>query len=584
MRSLSGRFVPFVIGAVVPLTVVGVTAAVTRMSTGGTGVDRLEPAAVSCPAPGGVRVPPVSVSGAGTGIVIRGNGWGHGLGMSQYGAQGAARLGCSHAQILAAYYAGTRLARSAMTAPVELTLATTARRSTVATEATPVTWTATGHTLVQPARTSWTVTTASGRTTLTSATGARLLQIGAGASLQVRHAGAVVRLRSFTSTAATAGALVDLRLRWGTLAFAASSSATVVSETIVGDTRTSAVDRYLWGLGEVPVTWPQEALRAQADAARTYLTHSWDPRKRRYVIGVTTAAQVYRGASQEDTDVRYHSPWHGAVTATHNEIIVDSHGTPIWAMYSSSDGGRAESRAYVYGSQSGYGYLVGLDDSRWDLASDNSRRSWAKVFDPADLARRLGFSSVSAVSIAASGTTARGGGLAVTGIRTGHTVTVRFTGDQVRGKLGLLSPVISVSWTAARPAPPAVASKPNPPPASSSATRTTGNYTSSACNGQTCATATARFSGTRALIGIREVVQDRTCNGRRAYARLLIRYTNGSSELTTVRYAAARCRPPASTYAGLSWRAPKPIAGFAVVTGEVHGRALTGRYVDNPNT
>lgn len=42
-------------------------------------------------------------------FTIRGAGWGHGWGMSQYGAYGAARKGLSWKQILAFYYPGTQL-------------------------------------------------------------------------------------------------------------------------------------------------------------------------------------------------------------------------------------------------------------------------------------------------------------------------------------------------------------------------------------------------------------------------------------------------------------------------------------------
>jgi stage II sporulation protein D len=534
----------------------------------------------SCPAPGGMRVPSVSV--AGTGIIIQGHGWGHGLGMSQYGAQGAARLGCSHAQILAAYYAGTRLVGTSMTAPVALSLLTAAKRSTVYAESDAVTWVAAGRTVTQPARTTWTVTTAGGLTTVSSPTGTPLPRVRSGGSLEVRHVGAVVRLRSFTSTASNALTAVDLRLRQGTLGFAAAASTAAVSEVISGDVGGSAVDRYLRGLGEVPVTWPQEALRAQADAARTYLTHSYDSRSRRYAIGVTTAAQVYRGADQEDTDVRYGGRWRVAVSATHDEVIVDRSGTAIWAMYASSDGGRAESRAYVYGSQAGYSYLVGLDDSRWDLASDNPLRSWARAFAPADLAARLGFTSVSGVSIAGPGTPGRAAGLVVTGTRSGRAATARFTGDQLRAKLGLQSPVITVSWAPSGPTAPQL---PTTGTAGvSTATRLSGVLASTACTSTACAGATARFSGTGSLIQIRETIQDRSCNHRRAYVRLRVRYTNGTTQLTPVRYAANRCRPPGTTYSGLAWRAPRPIAGFAVVVGEVGGRTATGSYRDNPNT
>ena len=66
--------------------------------------------AAECPASGGVAIPPAKAAGD---VVFRGGGWGHGLGMSQYGAQGAARLGCSYEQILTPLLRGHRGARPA---------------------------------------------------------------------------------------------------------------------------------------------------------------------------------------------------------------------------------------------------------------------------------------------------------------------------------------------------------------------------------------------------------------------------------------------------------------------------------------
>ena len=42
-------------------------------------------------------------------LVLDGHGWGHGLGMSQWGAYGYAKHGWSYARILAHYYPGTTL-------------------------------------------------------------------------------------------------------------------------------------------------------------------------------------------------------------------------------------------------------------------------------------------------------------------------------------------------------------------------------------------------------------------------------------------------------------------------------------------
>jgi len=51
-------------------------------------------------------------------FVIKGAGFGHGIGLSQYGAQGAARLGCTYTDILTTYYQGTAVTPATMPAQV----------------------------------------------------------------------------------------------------------------------------------------------------------------------------------------------------------------------------------------------------------------------------------------------------------------------------------------------------------------------------------------------------------------------------------------------------------------------------------
>src|SRR5436309_3575405 len=48
-------------------------------------------------------------AGSGALLVFNGHGWGHGVGMSQYGAYGYAQHGSTYRQILAHYYPGTKL-------------------------------------------------------------------------------------------------------------------------------------------------------------------------------------------------------------------------------------------------------------------------------------------------------------------------------------------------------------------------------------------------------------------------------------------------------------------------------------------
>ena len=47
-----------------------------------------------------------------TTFVVRGHGWGHGLGMPQWGAFGLAKQGSTYDRILAYYYRGTQLGQA----------------------------------------------------------------------------------------------------------------------------------------------------------------------------------------------------------------------------------------------------------------------------------------------------------------------------------------------------------------------------------------------------------------------------------------------------------------------------------------
>ena len=51
-------------------------------------------------------------AGAATSWVVKGGGWGHGIGMSQYGAYGMAQQGSSYRDILTHYYTGTEISRA----------------------------------------------------------------------------------------------------------------------------------------------------------------------------------------------------------------------------------------------------------------------------------------------------------------------------------------------------------------------------------------------------------------------------------------------------------------------------------------
>src|SRR5690349_24216588 len=63
-------------------------------------------------------------------LVIRGAGFGHGIGMSQYGAYGLSLQGVPYQQILARYYTGTALAQIASEPEVRVLLQSGQRKVT----------------------------------------------------------------------------------------------------------------------------------------------------------------------------------------------------------------------------------------------------------------------------------------------------------------------------------------------------------------------------------------------------------------------------------------------------------------------
>jgi stage II sporulation protein D len=103
------------------------------------------------------------------------------------------------------------------------------------------------------------------------------------------------------------------------------------------------LEDYVKGVAEVPNTWPAEALKAQAIAARTYALYTMS----RYRTGPRTTwrangahicatqdCQVYAGVAKETKAPR----WAAAAAATAGQVVLYG-GGPILAMYSSSNGG-----------------------------------------------------------------------------------------------------------------------------------------------------------------------------------------------------------------------------------------------------
>lgn len=291
-------------------------------------------------ATGAERQPP-TVVGIPPDTTFFGRGWGHGVGMSQYGARGRALAGQSASEILAHYFAGTTLGSKDPASSVRVLLlddfkATADKPLTVHGRGGP--WTVDGIGTTFPADAKLTVTpTSAGAATFTlrilSAGGAQLHKSTISGGLWIRPggAGSVLQLDSKPSTYDTYRGVLRVKL---------TTTARVIN--IVW------LDAYLRGVVpvEMPSSWPTEALRSQAIAARSYGAYRLHPTEGSFDVYDDTRSQVYRGVEAEaaTTDA--------AIAAT-SGIVLNSGSGIANAMFHSTGGGATENNEFVFVSPTG---------------------------------------------------------------------------------------------------------------------------------------------------------------------------------------------------------------------------------------
>lgn len=383
-------------------------------------------------------------------FVFVGGGWGHGAGMSQYGAQGAGRLGCTAEQIVTTYFPGTYVSSVAQPDAVIIGLGSAVSTTTVTAEADPITWqlchyqTGDCEDLVEPQPTGavWTVQVLDDATyRITDQTGVVVFE-GGDFELNLRAMLSTTSEENRRAGLSTTGQVY----RWGVLQIDSVRSDPAAAFVTL---EIPSMDLYLRGLAEVPANWPSAALEAQAIAGRSYALHRIENlgirEECRCNLLATTADQNYEGYDYESADARAGAHWRGAVEATSGDGLLYE-GSVAETFYSSSHGGISESTEFVFGTALPYSQPV--DDSRWDLASTNPRRRWAQATSAAELGAAFDIGQATQIELLEPlgaggrvGHPSRGfGGAQVTG--TGGSVTV--SGDQVRQQLGLFSTLFEV--------------------------------------------------------------------------------------------------------------------------------------------
>ena len=285
--------------------------------------------------------------------VVNGHGFGHGVGMSQYGAYGYATHGKGYRFILGHYYSGTRLS------------------------------TLTGARVVRVL-----VGIADGDVGFSGANSACGKRLDSGRSYEAHRAGSNVKLRTsggrpLADCGRKLRAAGDGRIAIagiGTYRGALEAVPTGSAAGSLNVVNAVPVDQYVKGVipNESPASWPQAALRAQAVAARSYAL-SVQVDGNGFDLYDTVSSQVYEGLSSETAATNQ------AASATRGQVLTYG-GEIAETFFSACSGGHTESVQNVF-----FGppvpYLVGVPDP-YDGACP--LHSWTLEFSGPEISSKLG--------------------------------------------------------------------------------------------------------------------------------------------------------------------------------------------------
>ncbi|MEX0993832.1 MAG: SpoIID/LytB domain-containing protein [Solirubrobacterales bacterium] len=349
---------------------------------------------------------------------LRGAGWGHGIGMSQYGAYGLARHGRDHREILRHYYTGTSIGnRSGQTVRV----------------------------LLQANR---------GRVAVRGATSAGGRRLAPGSTYRARRSGSRVVLRDSSGrVVASAQGTVSVRGRRAVRLLGAAQNGTssgryrdaieirTASGPGLNAINAIGLDQYVKGVvaSESPSSWPAAELRAQAVAARSYALAT-DVGGKGFDQYADTRSQVYRGVGGETRATN------AAVARTRGEVVTYRGKVAVTYFFSTS-GGHTEDVQNVFLGSKPQPWLKGVEDP-YDTTSPYHR--WGPYrYTTGQLTAKLGNlvkGAFEGLDVVKRGSSPRIVRARVRGSR-GSTLT---TGPALRARLGLRDTWFSLRRASAR--------------------------------------------------------------------------------------------------------------------------------------
>jgi len=324
---------------------------------------------------------------------VQGAGYGHGVGMSQIGARAKAIAGETATAIISYYYKDVAIEQLDDSKVLRVNighLLTSAKMATATQDATMQIFSGdigdaqdVVPLAVVPVKSSLNFTIL-GSTVLPSVvTGKKTVSIPRSRIFTVRWSGTRY-LPGVDGVISLSHTNTTKKYRYGQMQFRAVKAATLGYRIeITNSVRLS--DEYLWGISEVPSSWPEAALQAQAIASRTYAMSK---------AGIYRTAcdcdlygeisdQSFLGYAKE-IETGWGQFWKAAVTNTAGLTITQA-GKPITAYFGSSTGGFTETAVNAWGTEKAFTQTVS-DVSSLDPLLNPRFYRWDRTITQASVA------------------------------------------------------------------------------------------------------------------------------------------------------------------------------------------------------
>jgi len=337
--------------------------------------------------------------------IIVGSGWGHGVGLSQYGALGQALDGRSWQDILSHYYPGTSLSDSPVDKQIIVGLSqdktavfvrldklTDDAQLEMSIDGNPVATIGSG-TIIRIESNGNSVVTSGGDDGRAEARGT-----GKKISFRISAGSGLINTNSGTPDTNAGSALSSPghRYKYGTLNVVYGGDNDGRADLYTSISMRLA-DEYVLGIGEMSSSWPKAALVAQVVASRSYGLGKANSGIRGNCgchIYNNATDQVYVGYSKES------DAWKDAVNSALNgagqPAVLTFGGKAITAYFASSTGGRTMSTLDAWGGNVAWSQSV---DDNWSLNARNPNSRWGVRMSQSAMAAALGLSNVQSIDV-----------------------------------------------------------------------------------------------------------------------------------------------------------------------------------------